>query len=74
MLFCIRLLPVTEQSNWLNTVHERYTTTRKILHLFCVDDLKLVGKQEEEVQKRVQTATWNSDLIRAPIFYSKKEN
>ena len=48
MLFCISLLPVTEQSNWLNTVHERYTITRKILHLFCVDNLKLVGKQEED--------------------------
>jgi hypothetical protein len=44
-----------------------------MLHLFYVANLKLVGKQEEELQKRVQTAkilvvtaTWHSELIVAP--------
>jgi hypothetical protein len=56
VLFCISLLPLTEQLHWLNTVREQHTTTRKILRLFYMDSLKLVGKPEEEPQKRMQTA------------------
>jgi hypothetical protein len=65
----------------LNTALEQCTITRKIIHLFYVDNFKLVGKQEEELQKRVQTAKiFSGDsyiysyLILATRLYSKKEN
>jgi len=37
LLFCICLLPLTEQLNTLNTVYEVYTTNTKISHLLYTD-------------------------------------
>ena len=47
-LFCIGLIPFTQQLNKLNTGYEKHTTKTKISHLFYMDDLKLIGKTEEE--------------------------
>ena len=49
LLFCISLIPLTEQLNRLNTGYEEYTTKTKISHL---DDLKLIAKSEEELKKK----------------------
>jgi hypothetical protein len=63
LLFCICLIPLTEQLNWLNTRYEEHTTKTRISHLLYVDDLKLLGKSEEELQKQIQTVTAFSDDI-----------
>ena len=55
LLFCICLLPLTEQLNTLNTGYEEYTTKTKISHLLYTDDLKLIAKSEEELLKQIQT-------------------
>jgi hypothetical protein len=62
-LFCICLIPLTEQLNRLNTGYEGHTTKTRISHLLYVDDLKLLGKSEEELQKQIQTVTACSDDI-----------
>jgi hypothetical protein len=62
-LFCICLIPLTEQLNRLNKRYEEYTTKTKISHLLYIDDLKLLGKSEEELQKQIQTVTTFSDDI-----------
>jgi hypothetical protein len=46
LLFCICLIPLTEQLNRLNTGYEEHTTKTKISHLLYMDDLKLLGKSE----------------------------
>jgi hypothetical protein len=51
LLFCICLIPLTEQLNRLNTRYEEHTAKTKIPHLLYMDDLKLLGKSEEELQK-----------------------
>jgi hypothetical protein len=43
--------------------YEERTTKTKISHLLYVDDLKLLGKSEEELQKQIQTVTTFSDDI-----------
>jgi hypothetical protein len=48
LLFFICLIPLTEQLNRLNTGYEHKTNT-KISHLLYMDDLKLIGKSEEEL-------------------------
>jgi hypothetical protein len=47
----------------LNTGYEEHTTNTKISHLLYVDDLKLIGKSEEELQKQIQMVETFSDDI-----------
>ena len=49
LLFCICLLPLTEQLNKLDTGYEEHTSKIKISHLLYMDDLKLIAKSEEEI-------------------------
>jgi hypothetical protein len=63
LLFCVCLIPLTEQLNRLNTGYEEHTTKTKISHLLYMDDLKLLGKSEEGLQKQIQTVTTFSDDI-----------
>ena len=39
----------------LNTGYEEHTTKTKISHLLYMDDLKLIAKSEEDLQKQIQT-------------------
>jgi len=45
----------------LNTGYEEHTTKTKISHLLYMDDLKLIAKSEEELQKEMQTVKNFSD-------------
>jgi hypothetical protein len=63
LLFCICLIPLTEQLNRLKTEYEEYTTKTKISHLLYMDDLKLNAKSEKELQKQIQTVKTISDDI-----------
>jgi len=63
LLFCICLIPLTEQLNRLNTGYVEHTTKTKISHLLYMDDLKLIAKSEEELQKQMQTLKTYSDGI-----------
>ena len=55
LLFCICLIPPTEQLNRLNTGYEEHIKKTKISHVLYMDDLKLIAKSEEELQKQIQT-------------------
>jgi hypothetical protein len=62
----------TEQLNKLNTGYEEHTTKTKISHLLYIDDLKLIAKSEEELQKQIQLKLsamiliWSLDLKNVP--------
>jgi len=47
----------------VNTGYEEHTTKTKISHLLYMDDLKLITKSEEELQKQTQTVKTFSDDI-----------
>jgi hypothetical protein len=55
LLFCICLIPLTEQLNRLNTGYEEHIKKTKISHLLYIDDFKLIAKSEEELRKQIQT-------------------
>ena len=63
LLFCICLIPLTEQLNRLNTGYEENITKTKVSHLLHMDDLKLIAKSEEELRKQIQTVKTCSDDI-----------
>ena len=63
LLFCICLIPLTEQLNSLNTGCEEHTRKTKISCLLYIDDLKLIAIPEEELQKQIQTVKTFSDDI-----------
>ena len=70
-LFCICLIPLTEQLNGLNTGYEEHITKTKISHLPYMDDLKLIAKSEEELRKQIQTVKTFSDDIRMDFGLEK---
>jgi len=45
------------------TRYEEHRTKRKVSHLLCLDDLKLIGKTEKELQKQMQVVRTFSDDI-----------
>jgi hypothetical protein len=55
----------------LNTGYEEHTTKTKISHLLYMDDLKLIAKSEEELQKQIQTFKTFSDDIRMEFGLDK---
>ena len=63
LLFCINLIALTERVNKSNTGYEEHMTKTKVSHLLYMDDLKLVGKTEEELQKQMQVVRTYSDDI-----------
>jgi len=52
-----KLHPLTEQFIKSNTGCEEHTTKTKVSHLLYMDNLKLIGKTEEELQKQLQAVT-----------------
>jgi hypothetical protein len=63
LLFCICLIPLTEQLNKLNTGYKEHTTRTKISQLLYMSDMKLNAKPEEELQKQIKTVKKFSDEI-----------
>jgi len=57
--------------NKLNTGYEEHTTKTKISHLLYVDDLKLIAKSEEELQKQIHTVKTFSDDIHTEFGLEK---
>jgi hypothetical protein len=52
LIFCISLSPFIGKLNKLNTEYEEHTTEPKLLHLFHINDLRLMRKTKEELQNR----------------------
>jgi hypothetical protein len=50
LLFCITPIPKTNELNRYKCGYQVYGTERKINHLLYMDDLKLIGRSEEEVR------------------------
>ena len=46
LLFCITLIPLTNELNRADCGYQVHGTERKISHLLYMDDLKLLGRNE----------------------------
>jgi len=78
LIFCICLIPPTEELNWLNTGYEEHTTKTKISELLYMDDLKLIAKSDEELQKQLKSSVmisvWKLGFKNVPRLHLKEAN
>jgi hypothetical protein len=54
LLSCIPLIPLTHELNRSKCGYQVYGTERKINHLLYMDDLKLIGRSEEELSNEIK--------------------
>ena len=80
LLFCICLIPLTEQLTRLNTGYEEHMMKTKISHLLYMDDLKLIAKSDEELRKQIQLKLlvmifiWTLDLRNVLRLHLRRGN
>ena len=54
LLFCIALIPLTNELNRADCGYRVHGTERKISHLLYMDDLKLLGRNENELKNEMK--------------------
>jgi hypothetical protein len=64
LLFCIVLIPLTNELNRSKCGSQVYGTERKINHLLYMDDLKLKGRSEKELRNEIKIVKTFSDDIK----------
>lgn len=63
LLFCIALIPLTHELNRSGCGYQVHGSERKISHLLYMDDLKLLGKSEEELRDEIKIVkTFSNDI------------
>ena len=63
LLFCIALIPLTNVLNRADCECQVHGTERKISHLMYMDDLKLLGRNENDLKNEIKIAhTISKDL------------
>jgi hypothetical protein len=63
LLFCIALIPLTNELNRSKCGNQVYGTERKINYSLYMDDLKLIGRSEEELRKEIKIVnTFSNDI------------
>ena len=55
--FCIALIPLTNELNRADCGYQVHGTWRKISHLLYVDDLKLLGRNENDFKNELKLCT-----------------
>jgi hypothetical protein len=53
LLFCIALIPLTNELNRADCGYQVHGTERKISHLY-MDDLKLLGRDENDLENEIK--------------------
>jgi predicted secreted acid phosphatase len=62
--FCTALIPLTNVMNRADSGYQVHGTERKISHLLYMDDLKLLGKNENDLKKEINIVqTISKDII-----------
>ena len=54
LLFCIELIPLTNELNRAGCGYQVRGTERKINHLLYMDDLKLLGRKENDLKNEIK--------------------
>jgi len=54
LLFCIELIPLTNELNRADYGYQVHRTERKISHLLYMDDLKLLGRNENDLENEIK--------------------
>jgi len=60
LLFCIALIPLTNELNRADCGCQVHGTESKISHLLYMDDLKLLGRKENDLENEMKIVQTNS--------------
>jgi hypothetical protein len=71
LLFCIAVIPLTYELNRSKRGYQVYGTEKKINHLLYMDDLKLIGRSEEELRNEIKIVKTFSDDIKMKFGLEK---
>jgi hypothetical protein len=71
LLFCTALIPLTTELNRSKCGYQVYGTERKINNLLYMDDLKLIGRSEEELRNEIKIVKTFSDDIKMKFGLEK---
>jgi len=63
LFFCIALIPLTNELNRADCGYRVHGTERKISHLLYMDDLKLLGRNENDLKKEIKIVQTISKYI-----------
>ena len=61
--FCIALIPLTNELNRADCGYQVHGTERKISHLLYMDDLKLLGRNENDLKNKIKIVQTISEDI-----------
>jgi hypothetical protein len=63
MIFCIALVPLTHELKRSGCGYQVHRSERKISHLLYMDDLELIGENDEELRDEIRIAkTFSNDI------------
>ena len=71
LLFCMALFPISKLLNKTQTGHQMQKGETKINHLLYMDDLKLIGQDDEELVTQIKTTKQFSDDIKMEFGLDK---
>ena len=54
IIFCIAFIPLTNELNIADCGYQVHGTERKISHLLYMDDLKLLGRNENDLKNEIK--------------------
>ena len=54
LLYCIELIPLTKELKRADCGYQVHGTERKISHLLYMDDLKLLGRNENDLENEIK--------------------
>jgi hypothetical protein len=54
LLFCVAVIPLTNELNRADCAYQVHGTERKISHLLCINDLKLLGRNENDLKNEIK--------------------
>ena len=57
LLFCIARLPLPNELNRADCGYQLQRNERKIIHLLYVDDLRLLGRNEDDLESVIKIVT-----------------
>ena len=55
IIFCVALIPLTNELNRADCGYQVHGTERKVSHLLYMDDLKLLGRNENDLENEMKT-------------------
>jgi len=72
IIFCTALITLTNELNRADCRYQVHGTGRKISHLLYMDDLKLLGRKENDLKNEMKTLQTTKQRYKYEFWFRKK--